>query len=741
VYTYPLTDIQQAAVYNTTMGTSNLSVHITSSAPVTVYALNQHNVSTDATNILPVTALGTDYYQISYTPVYSDFLNPADAYAIVATQNTTQVFHNGTLVATLNTGQVYYRTLPLSDMTGTHITTDKPVAYFTVNQVALIPATESAADCLFEQLPPVNTWGKNFFVPVSHRQRDIVRIVASQNGTNITLSGGALLTPTPAGGQSTLNNLNAGQWIEILVPITDNGCFVSSNHPVGVCTYLTGSIFSPIRPSDNESDPAQAWLPAIEQMGHSALVAPFIPNGTTALNKHYALIITPTATQQNTTVSIGGTTPVALSGGTWYNHTSGYSFYSMPLTDTAAAYLFSNQAGLIVMGYGVGSFESYYYLAASAMRTLDVAFYVNDIHYQDLPFDTLCVQPVPFRAEIAGNMSTNAGHLKWYIDNVEETAAQDQFTWSKYLPAGAYQIKMETLMEDNITTKTAEALMTVSCGMAIDTVSICQGDSALFGNQYYKLKGIYYDTLTTDLGFDSVVALYLSVNSPSTGVDTAAICLGDSITINGHIYAKAGIYQDTLKNATANGCDSIVTLTLTVNPAPIIRAIADSSRITAGKQVQLSVEASELYHYLWDNADLVSDITAQNPTAIIQAPTQFTVVATDPVTDCKTKDSVFVDAINLACNKDMVYIPNAFTPNGDGINDIFRVRSENLLSGTLMVFDRWGNKVFESADLTQGWDGAYKGKQQQVESYGYYFSGVCVNGETVVVKGSVTVLE
>jgi len=180
VFTHSLTFAQiQAVCYElpstTAIDTSNHSVHITSDNPVSVYALNQKNAETDATNILPVTALGTDYYLFSYGNESN-----IDAYAVVATQNNTQVYHNGVLTATLNSGEVYYRTFfipyAIADMTGEHITSDKPIALFNVNPNVWIPMigydTYPYGDNLFQQLAPIHTWGNNFFVPVSRRVRD-----------------------------------------------------------------------------------------------------------------------------------------------------------------------------------------------------------------------------------------------------------------------------------------------------------------------------------------------------------------------------------------------------------------------------------------------------------------------------------------------------------------------------------------------------------------------------------------
>ncbi|MCL2311986.1 MAG: IgGFc-binding protein, partial [Firmicutes bacterium] len=250
-YFYKLNDAEMEAALNMTTGITNYSVHITSNKPVTVYAMNRAIYSTDATNVLPVTALGTDYYQISYTPYdWYGWLFP-DAYAVVGTKNNTKLYHNGVLAATLNKGQVYYRASG-TDMTGARITADNPVAFFAVHQGVQIPVGWESGECLMQQLAPVNTWGKNYFVPVSHRQRDIVRIVASQNNTNITQAGGTLLNPM--GGQASLTNLQAGQFVELEISLNNNGCYIQADKPIGVCTYLTGQEYSV---GSAYSDPAQ----------------------------------------------------------------------------------------------------------------------------------------------------------------------------------------------------------------------------------------------------------------------------------------------------------------------------------------------------------------------------------------------------------------------------------------------------------------------------------------------------
>jgi len=197
-------------------------------------------------------------------------------------------------------------------------------------------------------------------------------VVASQNNTVITPPTGVTLI-TNTGGQNGYT-LQVGQFIELEVTLNNNGCFIQANKPVGVCTYLTSLEYN----NRTFSDPAQAWLPSIEQTFTEALVAPFVASGNSTIEKHYALLFTPTVTKDSTRVSIGGGTPTSLSKEKWRDHvTAGYSFYSMPLTNQTASYNFTNNAGLVVMGYGVGDCESYYYLAYSAMRNLDTSYHVT----------------------------------------------------------------------------------------------------------------------------------------------------------------------------------------------------------------------------------------------------------------------------------------------------------------------------------------------------------------------------
>jgi hypothetical protein len=224
-------------------------------------------------------------------------------------------------------------------------------------------------------------------------------------------------------------------------------------------------------------DPALAWVPPIEQSVNGALIAPFAPTGgTSQLSEHHALIVTPTATRDQTTVAIGTAAPAALTGGTWTTGNgagAGHSFYSMELTNKTESYYFANPYGLTAMGYGMGDYETYYYLSGAAARNLDAAFYIDDVHYQDLDGEVICdPHTFAFRGVIQYAMSGTAGYLKWYIDGVEELSARDDLEWTKYLGRGTYTIRM-SVIDMNGETHHMETTITIGCnGLADDTKTV-----------------------------------------------------------------------------------------------------------------------------------------------------------------------------------------------------------------------------------------------------------------------------
>ncbi|MDR2125853.1 MAG: gliding motility-associated C-terminal domain-containing protein [Prevotellaceae bacterium] len=563
VYTHAFLSSERSRVYSFYTGTTSKSLHIESDVPVSVYTLNQKEYTADATNILPINGLGNDYYHISYK---SNDYTYNDGYTLVATENNTEIYEDGILKETLQKGQVYSAYFGATDVTGKHITSNHPVAYFVTNGGVWLPTSlRNGADCLYQQLVPVNKWGNNFLVPVTHRGIERVRIVASQDGTVISQSGGTITTDD--GGYSTPSlNLNRGQFVELETNLNTCGCYISSNKPVGVCTYLVGEYYSP---PVSKGDPSIGWVPPVEQSINGALIAPFIPTGgASQLDEHFALIVTPTATKNQTTMAIGTNPPTGLSGGQWCDNTaSNFSFYSIPLNNnTSDAYYFANPYGLTVMGYGIGNTESYYYLAGAASRDLDAAFYANNVHYQDLDGNLLCDTVVNFRASLQYAMNTVPGYLKWYVDGVEQTAARDILEWSCTLPVGVHNVYIKVLDMDNDTITLSATFGVDAAYRNIVNATICS-DGEYHDDNFDIVptaEGFISDSLiyTTTLGCDSIFVLNLTVNPAYNDTIYFEGCPGDCYTENGfNICANGEItIMQTKSYQTASGCDSLVTL-------------------------------------------------------------------------------------------------------------------------------------------------------------------------------------
>lgn len=116
------------------------------------------------------------------------------------------------------------------------------------------------------------------------------------------------------------------------------------------------------------------------------------------------------------------------------------------------------------------------------------------------------------------------------------------------------------------------------------------------------------------------------------------------------------------------------------------------------------------------------------------APGQYKVTATNSLGCIADGDAIVTTNCNIAD------LPNAFSPNGDGNNDVLYVMGKGIRDIHLRIYNRWGQMVFESNDLKTGWDGKFAGNTAPVEAYAYLLSVVFENGETIDKKGNVTLL-
>src|SRR5690606_10679860 len=134
--------------------------------------------------------------------------------------------------------------------------------------------------------------------------------------------------------------------------------------------------------------------------------------------------------------------------------------------------------------------------------------------------------------------------------------------------------------------------------------------------------------------------------------------------------------------------------------------------------------------YLWSPDDFIEDgmETTNDPTATPPETTTFTVIVTNE-DGCTASASVEVRVIIPRCEEPYIFIPTAFSPNGDDNNDVFKVRGEYIDNLEMMIYDRWGKEVFKTDNLNNGWDGRVNGELLTPDVYGYYVRIECLGGE------------
>lgn len=194
-------------------------------------------------------------------------------------------------------------------------------------------------------------------------------------------------------------------------------------------------------------------------------------------------------------------------------------------------------------------------------------------------------------------------------------------------------------------------------------------------------------------------------------------------------------------NVTApSGCTWSASADVNVSPlfGSSVGASVDQALVLSGTTVHLNATPSNGVTYQWTPATAVSDASIANPTAFVTSTTWYGVTITDGT--CTRKDSVLVTVYELRCEDPDIFVPDAFTPNGDGSNDALLVRGRHIASLDFKVFDRWGELVFETTDQTKGWDATFRGKAVDPAVFVYWLDATCIDGQHFFKKGNVTVI-
>lgn len=182
-------------------------------------------------------------------------------------------------------------------------------------------------------------------------------------------------------------------------------------------------------------------------------------------------------------------------------------------------------------------------------------------------------------------------------------------------------------------------------------------------------------------------------------------------------------------------------VTVIVHPLPVVDAGPDMQML-AGNSVVLNGSGTDVKDFLWTPEDSLSCATCPVTNAAPLFTTIYTLKGTSDF-GCVDTDQV---RVYVFCDQSQLYIPNTFTPNNDGINDVFYPHGKGIDKITsFRVYNRWGQLVFErnSMDVNQkemGWDGTFKGEQLAPDTFVYVIEATCDNGDKISWKGDVTII-
>jgi len=264
----------------------------------------------------------------------------------------------------------------------------------------------------------------------------------------------------------------------------------------------------------------------------------------------------------------------------------------------------------------------------------------------------------------------------------------------------------------------------------INHQSLCTGGSYNFNGHIYSITGNYYDSLTTVHGCDSILELSLAVYPIDTTLQSIAICQNSNYNFYGTTINSTGIYNHTL--VSSHSCDSVIIANFTVKPSPVATASNDTS-IIIGAPVQLN--ASGGVSYQWVPSTYLNYSNISNPVSTPLNNISYVVIVSD-TNGCSAKDTVNI----IVDGSTDLFVPTAFAPDGNQLNQILYVRGKGIKDIEFVIYDRWGEKVFETNDIKQGWDGTFKGAKLSTAVFVYYVKATYFSGENIEKKGDVTLI-
>jgi gliding motility-associated-like protein len=245
----------------------------------------------------------------------------------------------------------------------------------------------------------------------------------------------------------------------------------------------------------------------------------------------------------------------------------------------------------------------------------------------------------------------------------------------------------------------------------------------------------------------------LNVVSPQNGVVYSWYLPGSFIKINsGIFYGLSSVTKNASYVISGNSVPAVcpsksATVAITVRPQiakPTLKIdslgantiVVSWNAIPDASAYLLSLDNGVSYQYPTDGILALKEVV----NGIAAGQSQKVIIKALGTVACQTSDTSQIVATTINPFGNGLYVPNAFTPNGDGSNDLFRVYGTAISSIRLKVYSQWGDLVFSSTDVVNGWDGNYKGNKSPASVYTYTLEAKMQDGTDIIKKGSFTLI-
>jgi gliding motility-associated-like protein len=273
--------------------------------------------------------------------------------------------------------------------------------------------------------------------------------------------------------------------------------------------------------------------------------------------------------------------------------------------------------------------------------------------------------------------------------------------------------------------------------LKIIDVNLCEFDTSVYLPDYDTLSGKYIleNTLCEDVCLGKVRVNIAGGVLPyiyqwESGESTPfldSLCAGDY---------RISVFD-------ANHCEISLAVTMPIDS----HYISINTHLWADTTTLYRSQSTTIYgsyfgeglSYVWSPSDYLNIATGSK---VISTP-QNTITYTYTVSDtlgCVGVNYITIVVNDVICEEPYIFVPNAFSPNGDGLNDVLYVRGDLLEKVEFAVYNRWGEKLFETKDKNIGWDGTYKGEACSPGVYVYYLDATCLGGIPYLHKGNVSLI-